>query len=260
MTMTAEIPSKLRREKRPPPNESQKKNNIDALCRAIDTIANAWKDANEAAAARGYAVQSPGPRAAAGVVKHDPLDPLHTRTQPGASGGNSAFGDQTGNEAVRYIPDPGKSPPMTAQRWLSDVRGCLKLLLAMTSTDSDDRWSGPFDPSAMRQSLNDAASDAVRLWPANVALLIARIHVLANVARTEWPPTPKAGAVIATPEGDIIVGKRTKTGVTCEGCGKYASGDASDPVARIDGKPYHRKPGPDHGACYFSTRRGKAGK
>lgn len=241
----AEVPSKVRRERRPPPSHDQRKSQLDALCRAIDTICACWSDAQEAQTSRGYAVQSPGPRAAAGVVRHDPLDPLHTRTSPGASAKPSAFGDQTGNAAMSHLKVDevrhrviGGDP---AQQWLSDVAGCLKLLLAMSL--SDDGWVGPFDPPALKSSLRDAAGDVVRLWPANVALLIARIHVLANVARTEWPPTPKVNTVVQTENGPVKVGGRADTGVICSDpkCGRYVSGSAADPIRRIDGKPYDMK-------------------
>lgn len=254
-----QVPSKVRRERKPPPNEAQRHQQLDALCRALDTICDSWDDALAAERSWGYPRQSPGPKAAAGIVRQDPLDPLHTRSQPAATTTASAFGDQTGNTAVQADP---------AGRWLRDTRRCLALLLRMTSADEridntprfgterHPRFNGPFYPPYLRQSLRRAASDVVSLWPTNCALLFERIHNLANVARAEWPPTPKLNEVI---DGVTVGSARDRTGATCEGCGLYASGDASDPVGRINGKPYHRKPGPGHGACYFAANRDRAG-
>ncbi len=254
-----QIPAKVRRERKAPPNQDQRRQQLDALCRALDAICGSWDDAVAARQAWGFPHQSPGPKAAAGIVRADPLDPLHTRSQPAASSHASAFGDQTGNTAVQDDP---------ASRWLRDVARYLALLLRMTPSDEriDDaprrgterhpRWNGPFYPPDLRQSLRRAAADVVELWPANCALLFERIHTLANVARREWPPTPPPGKEV---DGVMVGAARDHTGVTCSGCGLYASGDASDPVGRIDGKPYHRKPGPGHGACYFAANRSRAG-
>ena len=219
------------REHRPPPSRDQKQVQVASLCRALDAICDSWDDAVDAEQARGFANQSPGPRAAAGVVRFDPNDPLHTRQQPGASGKAHAFGDQTGNQAL--VDD-------AAGRWLTAARRSLMLLLWASPADEpgERRWTGPFHPPRLRSTFKRAAEDVVELWPTNVAVLIEKIHVLANTARREWPPTPKVGQTV----DGVVVGSRGDTSEVCTECGRVVGANASDPLARIDGKPYHRVP------------------
>lgn len=222
-----------RGEHRAPPTNAQKDEQVAGLCRAIDTICDAWIDADAARFARGFARQSPGPKAAAGEVRQDPADPLHARQMPAASSKPSAFGDQTGNAAME---------PDVADEWVTDVRRMLGVLLIF----AEGGCIGAFSPPRMRGALRTAARNMVELWPKNVAVLIERIHRLANTARVEWPATPKPG----TPVGDIIVGGgRAETGATCAECTRWIVGNVVDPISRINGKPYHRQP------CFDTAKR-----
>lgn len=231
-------------EHRPPPSEAQKREQAAGLCRAIEGICDSWDDAVAAEQARGYAAQSPGPRAAAGTVHPDAADPLHTRQMPAAPGKASAFGDQVGNRAI--LDD-------RASAWLDAANRSLRLLLAVSPVEIpvEHRWTGAFYPPNLRRTLCVAAEDVVQMWPRNIAVLIERIHGLANEARAEWPPTPRPGQVIQTPDGPVKVGERAPQVETCTECGGPVAGNAADPIRRVDGKPYHERP------CWETARKRK---
>jgi hypothetical protein len=196
---------------RSPPAKAQKRDEIMRLCGALTAICSAWDDAVEAARARGYQVRS-------GEVVGGP----RKRT----------FGDPTARKALQDDP---------AARWLSGARRALGVLLRF----SPDRraWSGPFHPPALRGALLAAAEEVVWMWPKNVEVLIEWIHNLANTARVEWPPTPKPGDTI----DGVTVGRKANPVETCTECGGVIGANAADPLARIDGKPYHRNP------CYHTV-------
>ncbi len=95
-----------------------------------------------------------------------------------------------------------------------------------------------------------AAEDVVDWWPQNIERLVQHIHVLANTARREWPPMPKVGQTIETPEGPVTVGERGNQAETCEECGRVIGANAVDPLRRDpDGKTYHKTP------CYETVRK-----
>ena len=210
----------------------------------IDRICGAWDAAVDQERARGFARQSPGPRAAAGIIRPDPNDPLHARQMPGASSTGAAFGDTTGNQAIQAD---------YAGVWLDEAQRCLLLLLRVSPADErpERRRTGPFHPPSLRETLRRAAQDVVELWPVNIELLIERLHRLADSAAVRWPPRPRAGQTIETPEGPVTVLKKGNPVEMCNECRGPVVGNAGDPIRRLDGRPYHARP------CYETVRKRK---
>lgn len=227
------------------PNPEQKAHQLAAACRDIDTICAAWPDALEAERSRGYGAQSPGPRAAASEVRVDASDPLHVHQMPPANAQGSSFGDPTGNAGI--------APAGEAAAWLYDARGVLGLLLRSSGTEvwGERKWTGPFNPPAIIQTLKAAVGDVIEFWPTGTDRVLARLHDLANVARREWPPTPKPGTVVPTPDGTVTVGKRGSVIEMCAECKQVIGGGAADPLRRLDGQPYHLRP------CWETARKRK---
>lgn len=219
----------------------QKAEQTKAVCRAIDRICDAWGDAREAAAARGYPTQSPGPSEAPALRSpHDPADPLHTRTMSPASGGKGSAGDGGMVAAI--------SRPDAAGQWLNAARRHLAVLLWFSTADErgEQRWRGDFHPPSLRQNLKRAAGELIEMWPKNVDRLLAKIVALANFAGQEWPPTPEAGKTV----DGVKVGERGNTAELCAECGKVIGGGAADPLRRDpDGQTYHKSP------CYETVRK-----
>lgn len=201
-------------ETRAPNTADQKRRQLASLRDAINVICDSWDDAVEAAESRGYG--------------------SHTSDDPPVSGGGTS--DPTGSDAIRED---------IAEQWVFTTRRSLALLLKLAV---DDEYPlGTFYPPSLRSALNRAAEDVVELWPTNVARLITRIHVSANTARAEWPPTPTAGQRIK----DIVVGERAPQLEICVECGTPVTGVAADPIRRINGQPHHMNP------CYETARKRK---
>ncbi len=195
----------------------QRRVQLDALCRAIDAICDACDLAADSAEARGY------PQRVSAAVTSAPLPP---NDDPESMSGRYVVGDPTGNAAIR---------PDVASRWIADARRLLALLLRLSPSV---QVNGAFYPPRLRSALKRAAEEVVSIWPRNVALLFQRIHRLANVARREWPPTPEAGTKV----GAVVVGQRGDESEVCTECKAPIGANAEDPLARIDGRPYHRRP------------------
>lgn len=97
------------------------------------------------------------------------------------------------------------------------------------------------DPTlAAALSRNQVREDA-RKW-------LRDLTRLANEAKRRWPPTPKAGDVI---EGVKVLETASAVEI-CTECHSPIGGNAADPLARIDGQPYHRQP------CYNTVKRRRA--
>lgn len=222
------------------PTTEQKLHQYQAGKRAIDTICEAWPEAQSAAASRGYPTSSPGPRAAAGVVKD--TDALHTRQMPPASAKVATFGDATGNAALQFDD--------AAENWLSEVRGTLGLLLRLSPNHGV--WNrGQFHPPSFHDTLTEALSEVVDWWPRNVERLLAKLQGLANTARREWPSTPETGQKV----GQVVVGQRADLSEVCVGCHEVIGGGADDPIRRVDGAPYHLNGSGEHGSCWTKARK-----
>lgn len=221
-----------------PPDKAQLPFHKTSLRNSIAAICDAWDAAVEAERSRGYPSHSPLPAVSPGVVRLDPGDPLHTRSSALSSSHGGAFGDPTGNAAF------GKD---RAGPWLREARSCLGLLLSVSGVEipGERRWTGPFHPPSIRQTLLFAAEDVVDMWPNGMWALARRIDALATTARHEWPPTPKPGEVI----DGVKVGQRPKLVEVCCECGSPIGANSDDPLARIDGRPYHRQP------CYNTVWR-----
>lgn len=193
------------------PSRDQKQFAGEAVARSIIQICECWDAVVEAAWDRGYQVrsgeQSPSKSA-------DPTDP-------------------TGNRAALVDVHPDR-----AEAWLSSARSNLATLLRLSSSEAPYRHTGPFYPPILKSALTRAAEEMAELWPANIAKLFGRIEKLGSEAMRHWPPTPKTGEVV----GDVKVGERLNDIVLCTECKSQVIGGAGDPIARIDGKPYHRKP------------------
>lgn len=215
------------------PTLEQKQEQAKALVRAIDRICDAWADAEEAAAARGYLTASPGPSEAPALKSpHDKADPLHARTMSPAKAGHGGGGD---GGMVAHV-----SRPDVAGQWLNASRRHLAVLLWFsTAADRGERrWTGPFNPPALRANLKAAATELIDWWPKNVDRLLQKIVSLANFACQEWPATPKAGTTV---DGVKVLEKGNAVEV-CAECHQPAVGGALDPVVRFEGKVFHRKP------------------
>lgn len=191
------------REFRPPPSATQKEVQLTALCSAIDVICGAWESALEALDARGW---TSGERVSGGAIS-----------------------DPTGSAALNGD---------VADKWLHDCKRNLGLLLGLSCGNGGLRWRGPFVPPRLQSVLKRAAEDVIDIWPVNVALLIERIHRLANTARAEWPPQVHFGQIV----DGIKVGEHLNQVEMCQHCGKPVAGGQADPIVRIDGRPYHRTP------------------
>jgi hypothetical protein len=186
---------------------------------SIGQICDAWNDAHTAAAARGY--------------------PSGGEGGPSGVGGHS---DPTANRAM--IAD-------VADDWIRRARATLVLVLRFSGSGSANRWTGPFDPVALRASLKEAGSDLVDIWPKRVQRVFDRLYDLADQALREWPPTPKPGTKFGEGKDAIVVGKRADKSEICNECRQVIGGGAIDPISRLDGKPYHRKP------CFETVRKRK---
>ena len=200
---------------RPERQKSHKDYAREQVVGAIGQICDAWNDAHEAAWSRGY--PSGG---------------------SGGSGGIGGHGDPTGNRAM--IPD-------SAEDWIKRATSALVFVLRFSTNDTGARWTGSFNPVLMKRDLQRAGVELVEIWPRRIQSLLNRLYDLADQALREWPPTPHKGEVI----GDVRVLERTRTGDDCAKCGRYVAGDASDPIRRLDGKPYHQQP------CYEAMRKRK---
>jgi hypothetical protein len=192
---------------------------LESVQASIRRICRAWTGAIEAAAAVGYPVSSDGPS-------------------------GTGISDPTGSIASSLA---GKHPDI-AGRWLIKARRTLADLLVNTDATrarGERRWNGPFDPRRLVETFCMAAQELSELNDKGVNRLFTTIIDLGNEAANQWPDTPKVGTTV----DGVKVGKRSATGETCTGCGRYASGDATDPILRIDGQPYHRAP------CYNTAKR-----
>lgn len=226
------------RERRGPPSEQQKTEQVASLCRAIDAICDAWDLAVDAANSRGYgsggSFDGTGSSSGFWVVEFDD-DGNRTNTEYVPT----AHGDPTSAQGLRSD---------TATRWYGNARRHLALLLRL----DPGAKRGKFYPPALRSQLHHAAEYAVEyVWDEekNLARLIENIHKLANTARREWPPTPKFGQVV----DGIKVGERSKSELeVCSECKQPIPGTKLEPVKRIDGQPYCLSP------CFETVRKRRA--
>lgn len=211
------------------PSPAQKERITEVVEQDVRRICRAWPLAVDEASVRGY--RSNGGGVVPTEVRVDPSDPLHTRRSALTSAKPAAFGDPTGSDALRDD---------LAMRWLTDARTSLLFLLATSAMQApgERRWSGAFDPHKLEGSLCMAARDIVELWPMRVQGLLDKISRLAFDAAKAWPPTPRKGDVI----DGVTVGGKSTTVEDCTECGGPIAGGAGDPLARIDGRPYHRTP------------------
>lgn len=185
------------------------------LARAIGQICDAWPDAVLAVNARCY-----------------------------------PSGSANGSRSIGGHADPTLMSSLTPDKpsiWLNKARRELVALLRMSA--SDEALVGTFSPPRLRQSLISAGTDAVDIWPQGFGRTQQSIYDLANEAIRSWPPTPRKGTTIRTPDGDVIVGQKSSSIETCAGCNESVFGGAADPIVRIDGKPYHKSP------CYLRAYR-----
>ena len=193
---------------RRPSSNDQRQFIKDQVGKAIQTICRSWDDANEAVTARGY----------------------------------SGSGDGSPVVMTSHVSDPTFSAalqPEAADDWIRRCKGVLTLLLRSSAESvGRNRWSGPFYPPTLESTFVACAWDLIELWPVNFGALIDRIYDLADQAKREWPEKPKPGQTI----DGVEVGKRKNQVEICVECKGPVMGDASDPLARIDGRPYHRKP------------------
>ena len=204
---------------RNPLTSDQKKVVRADVTKAIGQICDAWPDAVAAEQARGF-----------------------PSGQGQGSGGIGSHGDPTPNASLRAD---------KAGEWLGRTRRNLALLVRMSAGDA--MWAGSFNPPAMKSALISAAVDLVEIWPKNVMKLFHSLYDLANQGITEWPPTPRKGTTIRTPEGDVIVGQKSISIETCAKCNESVFGGALDPIKRMGDKPYHKK-------CYMKVWREKQPK
>lgn len=216
-----------------PPWQAQRDQTLVSFTKALDQICDSWDGALEAHAARGYPHESPGPRAAAGVVKD--TDALHTRQMKPASAKAATGGDATGSAAL--IED-------RAEKWLASARGHLLELLKASGAEAtgERRWTGRFHPPTLRRTLHLAAADLVEWWPNNTGHFVNQVVRLGGIAATRWPPTLKPGAEVETETGTVKVGGRAEASEVCTECRTTIAGGADDPLRRIDGKPFHLAP------------------
>ena len=202
-----------------PKDPMQRRRVADDLSVAIRTICAAWDQAEWDAASRGYPAGSLG--------------------NIGSSWDTS---DPTGDAAMRadYADD-----------WLRRARlHTLTLLrLSAESVGRERRWTGPFRPSLLTETLVLCGTDLVELWPVNFGSLVLRFYGLSDQAKKQWPPTPRKGEVV----DGVKVGDRGNSVEMCAECGKPIGATAADPLARIDGKPLHRKP--CYNTVYVRNRR-----
>lgn len=226
------------------PTAEQKTHQAIAGKKAVAVICGAWDEAIAAVEARGYPTASPGPKAAAGIVKDN--DALHTRTMPPAHTKVATFGDSTGNAALQFDD--------AAERWLKEAKAVLKLMVAITPADHRV-WTSAFYPPALQDALTKTLTDLIVWWPKNTHRLLERLQGLANTARREWPDTPATGQSI----GEVVVGERANTAEICAGCTKVIGGNAEDPIRRVDGAPYHLLASefPPRGSCFDRARKAK---
>ncbi len=165
-------------------------------------------------------------------------------------------------------PDPDDLPPVAADPtgmiatsvpdkasvWLERSDREIRLLISLTSAEApgERRWTGRHDELPnLRETAKRAAADLIETWPRNIARLIGSIERLANDAAAEWPPTPKPGTTV----DGVKIGGRAPDLEYCAECKQPVTGGPDDPIARVDGKPYHRRP------CYMTAymRRQRAG-
>lgn len=128
-----------------------------------------------------------------------------------------------------------------AEAWVADVKPTLALVLRLADAGKvpgERQWTGSFDPPKLVGTFCAAADDIVDLWPVRVDRLWKRLSRLASIAAKHWPETPRKGEVI---DGVKVLDKGNFTEM-CTECEGSIGGNATDPLARIDGKPYHRKP------------------
>ena len=133
--------------------------------------------------------------------------------------------DPTGSAACR---------PSQAERWLKETRCVLMLTLSWARIQR--AWPG--SPGPIHEVVGEALDELIEWWPNKLERLLDRIVGQANFAAEHWPATPRKGEVI----DGIKVGGRSSTIETCIECRQTVSGGAGDPIVRIDGQPYHRKP------------------
>ena len=201
-----------------PKDPRERQRLCDDLSTAIRTICGAWELARWDAASRGY------PAGSLGNI-----------------GSSSDTSDPTFAAATR---------PDYADDWIRRVtKYSLVLLRASGATNHERRWTGPFSPPAMTETLVLCSSDLVELWPMNFGSLILRFYDLSDQAKKQWPPTPRKGEVV----DGVKVGERASSVVPCTECGEPIAATAADPLARIDGKPYHRTP--CYNTVYVRNRR-----
>lgn len=178
---------------------------------SIGQICDAWPDAQLATEAIGFP------------------------TGQGGRSGKGGHADPTANRAMT---------PDIAIDWMRRARVVLLLILRVSSAPGR-AWVGPFDPKAMRGALKEAGGELVELRPMNVGRMFNQLYDLADQALREWPPTPVAGMKI----DDVVVGEKAPTWEMCGECRSEIWGGTTDPVRRLDGKPFHKTP------CYETVRK-----
>lgn len=195
------------------PNPVQKRLITEASKSSIGRICDCWDTAQQAAWDRGYQIRA-GEQARSEQRKGDHSDPVCDKAS-----------------VVDIHPD-------RAETWIRNGNICLVKLLSLSSADGIGRWTGPFHPPTLRNALSQAVADLVDTWPIKTQHMLNKIDALASDGMTFWPPTPQPGDVI----GDVKVGEKYNEVVMCTECRSPVVGGAGDPIARIDGKPFHRKP------------------
>lgn len=208
-----------------PPSPEQRAMIQDSCRRDIRAICAAWPAALDESQAHGYG---------------SGFDPNGT----GITG--KTVGDPTGDRAMR---------PDEAHLWLSEARRTLALLLKLADTSrvrNERQWTGSFDPSRLTESFCAAADEIIDTWPLRVQRILDRLTYMASTAAAKWPPTPRKGQVI----DGIEVGKSAPPLERCVECGDLILATVTDPLARIDGNPYHRKP--CYNTVYVRRRRAVA--
>lgn len=102
-----------------------------------------------------------------------------------------------------------------------------------SGTRRTERTSGGdvSDPTFAAALSRNKVRDDARNW----LLALTR---LANEAKTRWPQIPRAGEII----DGVKVLEKTPTVEICVECDSPIGANAADPLARIDGLPYHRRP------------------
>jgi hypothetical protein len=107
-----------------------------------------------------------------------------------------------------------------AAKWIRDVRNVIRA------------------PDPMASHLHRVVDALVQHWPSGTTHFLDSLVALANRGVREWPPQPRFGEVV----DGVKVGSRGDQLEYCTECRQPVTGDAADPISRIDGKPFHRKP------------------